>query len=324
MEGLREVARQRGDDLVKLDNAIAAIQGKLLSAQNKDGGDKAKSQADEKEIYRQLELKGIEEFFSLAKALSSRYHATRIKQIQDERKALDENYNQEITNIQNSTISTQEKAAQIQILEAKHASDVQKLLDKENAEKTKAAKLDKAITIAKIITETALAVVHQLGSGDPYTAYARAILAGATGAAQLAIAIATPIPTFGEGTDNAPDGNIIVGEKRQGSGYEPEYVKPKNGAGFWTSRPMLLNGMSGGSVTPLSKMPEHIHLALAASMGNSMARMEQQSIADTGTKDAIERIGYDIVRAVRKQRGGSTTVIVNTERAAYVDRNFRR
>jgi hypothetical protein len=41
------------------------------------------------------------------------------------------------------------------------------------------ARFEKAATLTRIAIETALAVVHQLGTGDPFTAFARAFAAGA-------------------------------------------------------------------------------------------------------------------------------------------------
>jgi hypothetical protein len=74
------------------------------------------------------------------------------------------------------------------------------------------ARFDKAANIGRIIIETALAVVHQLGSGDPYTAIARAIGAGVIGAAQLAVAAAQPVPKFKGGRKDGPATFAIVGD----------------------------------------------------------------------------------------------------------------
>lgn len=79
----------------------------------------------------------------------------------------------------------------------------------------KQAAIQKAADIASIITTTALAVVSALKEGDPYTKAARAALAGLIGAAQLAKAIATPLPQYARGRKGGKREWAVVGEKGQ-------------------------------------------------------------------------------------------------------------
>lgn len=77
-----------------------------------------------------------------------------------------------------------------------------------NKEKEKQAKLDKAVAIAQILIQGALAqltLTNEVGIAGP-------ILAGVLTAISLATAIATPIPKFKHGTKNAPKGLAIVGD----------------------------------------------------------------------------------------------------------------
>ncbi len=65
---------------------------------------------------------------------------------------------------------------------------------------------NKAIKAGLIVADTAAAVMLQLSSGDPYTAFSRAALAAAVGAAQLANALSATKGggTISEGTVSAP------------------------------------------------------------------------------------------------------------------------
>jgi hypothetical protein len=86
-------------------------------------------------------------------------------------------------------------------------------------EKRKQAGIDKAVAIFNIILNTAAAIVKALPN------VFLAGLAGATGAIQLAIAIATPIPAFAKGTKGKKDtGLALVGERG------PELVHLPQGA----------------------------------------------------------------------------------------------
>jgi hypothetical protein len=87
--------------------------------------------------------------------------------------------------------------------------------------KTEAAKRDKALAIFNAIINTAAAIVKALATGGPVLA----ALAGAIGAAQIAIIAAKPIPKFKIGKKDSYEGLGMVGEagaeiiERQGVHY---------------------------------------------------------------------------------------------------------
>jgi hypothetical protein len=80
-------------------------------------------------------------------------------------------------------------------------------------ERRKQAEREKAAAITQSIIQTAIAVTRALGSAAPPANFILAGLVGSLGAAQTAIIAAQPIPQFFKGTDNAPPGPKIVGEK---------------------------------------------------------------------------------------------------------------
>src|SRR5207237_295842 len=95
----------------------------------------------------------------------------------------------ETERINNSTLSEQDKAAKLIQLKARNDGKNQELERRQKEQDIKKAKFDKAAAIASIIFNTAKAIVSALPD------VALSIIAGVTGAAELAVAIATPIPT---------------------------------------------------------------------------------------------------------------------------------
>lgn len=122
----------------------------------------------------------------------------------------------EIAAINASTLSEQDKAAKIQIINAK--TTVEKEQQERRLKQVEAdrARFERAVTIQRIIADTAAAVIAALGT-KPFTPINIALAAtvGVLGAAQLARVIATPLPKFEHGTMDAPGGPSLVGERRK-------------------------------------------------------------------------------------------------------------
>lgn len=127
----------------------------------------------------------------------------------------------ETTRIQNSTINEQDKAAKlIQLQAATNAKNTQYAREQKDLQ-LKQAKFEKAVSIARIIEDTSVAVIKTLAETPPPVGLPLAILVGAIGAVQLATAIATPIPTYAEGTDYHMGGKARFGEKGAEAVKEP-------------------------------------------------------------------------------------------------------
>lgn len=118
----------------------------------------------------------------------------------------------EIEAINASSLSEQEKADKISILNARAAAQREQLELKQRQAEQRNARFQKTISVAKAIADTALAVLNAIKTGDPYTAAARAAIIGAIGAAQIAAIIATPIPKYATGTTDHPGGLAITGD----------------------------------------------------------------------------------------------------------------
>lgn len=120
---------------------------------------------------------------------------------------------------------------------AKAKTAINKRFDKEvAAEKTKQAKADKLNALFQIAIATAIAVVKALPN------YPLAIAIGVLGAIELALVAAKPIPKFEKGTDNAPGGLSIVGEKG------PEFIDQNGRISLSPGVPTLMNLEKGSKV----------------------------------------------------------------------------
>lgn len=108
--------------------------------------------------------------------------------------------------------SAQEKADVIAVIEARAASKKEALLTKQRQADQQRAVFEKASTIASIILQNVLNVVKAAGSAPPPFNVPAIIGAVALGAAQLAVAVATPIPRYKDGTTDHTGGKMIVGD----------------------------------------------------------------------------------------------------------------
>ena len=97
-------------------------------------------------------------------------------------------------------------------IDQKRNADNKKLEKEKRKEQRKQAVIDKAVAIAGIGLNIARGITAALTSIPPNVPLSIAI--GAIGAVQLAAAIATPIPKFAKGTEDAPEGWAYVDELR--------------------------------------------------------------------------------------------------------------
>lgn len=137
--------------------------------------------------------------------------------IQTQMDLLDEKRQKEIE-VANATIqSEQDKAAAIITINARADAQQKILEDRKRQLAQRQAAYDKASTIAQIITRTALAVVTVLSDSTVpgFLKIPLAITVGALGLAQIARAIAAPLPQFKHGKTNSYEGFAEVGDGGQ-------------------------------------------------------------------------------------------------------------
>lgn len=185
------------------------VKGNLDSLQNIwDKADEDRRREIEKQIsYIEIlgaSLNGLQDVYSAIADAEMQRFDLRQKQMEDY-------YDLENEKLNQLTLSDNERAKRKSELDAKQRAE-QKRIDAERLQASrKQAQVDKTLAIAQIIAQTAIAIMTALTPPNP--SIARSIIAGITGAAQLAKVIATPLPQFAKGTDNAPEGFAVVGER---------------------------------------------------------------------------------------------------------------
>lgn len=129
-----------------------------------------------------------------------------------------------------------ENASQREAIEVRFARRREAIEDRLRQRQRRQAIADKAIAVTKSIIDTATAVVEALPN------IPLSIAVGALGAAQTGAILATPIPAFFKGTDNAPSGPKLVGE------LGTEAVVEKSGKVWFTgNKPEVRTDIPKGS-----------------------------------------------------------------------------
>jgi hypothetical protein len=128
--------------------------------------------------------------------------------IQEEIDLIEERKAKDIEAINASAATQQEKAAAIAIIEAKAAANSEALERRQRALELQRARFEKAKNIAQAVGRAALAVLEGLIAGGPVLA----AIYGAIGAAQVAVAIAQPLPRFKHGRKDGPATLGVVGD----------------------------------------------------------------------------------------------------------------
>lgn len=148
-------------------------------------------------------------------------YAKEMEQIDQRNKALQSSYELEKLQINQSADTQEKKAQRLANLEARKEAEQKRIERDRITAARKAAQYERALTIANIITSGALAVIKQ-EAATPLPAGAVPVgLVIASVAANLARAIATPIPQYAKGTDNHKGGLAIVGEQGTELGILP-------------------------------------------------------------------------------------------------------
>jgi hypothetical protein len=128
----------------------------------------------------------------------------------------------DIDRVNATTLSEQDKAAKLTSINIKAQADREALERRQREIDQKKAVFDRAMAIAKIIANTALAVTAQLAI--PGAGIGLAAVVAAIGALQIAQLLATPIPKFKHGKTSSYEGAAIVGD-----GGVPEYIYRADG-----------------------------------------------------------------------------------------------
>lgn len=240
--------------------------------------------------------------------------------VQDQIDMVEKQKAAEIDRITASTLSEQEKADKIKIIEAKAVADKEALERRKREIDLQKAKFERTKTILEIASNTAIAIIKSVAAspltgGMPFSA-----IAGAIGAAQIAAVLARPLPKFEKGTSSAPEGWAITDEKG------PEmYVEP-GGKTFMGSDkgPTLRYLKRGTKVIPHDQVNKTMLDAMIVNTSRSVEPREDLAAKEIrGVRDMLYWQTSELVKAQKKQRPASVKVNIYGDWKAYIDKAVR-
>lgn len=254
MNGLRnqiDERRKNGEDITELEAQLAAYQRQL----REDDLEHTKLTEEQKFQIRVEKLQKLgaisNNIFSAIGELQQIQFDTEKARIEEAIAEIEKKRDAELAAINASALSEQEKADKIQILEAKTQAQKEQQERRLRQLESDRARFERAITVQRIIADTAAAIVAALGA-KPYSPLNIALAAtvGALGAAQLARVIATPLPRFAHGTEDAPGGLSVLGDAGRS-----ELVKEPGGKMWVTPKvPTVMNVPKHSIVYPDARL----------------------------------------------------------------------
>lgn len=204
--------------------------------------------------------------------------------------------------IQDSSASQEQKALRMKILDDQQAAQTEKNARKQRQLDIEKAKYDKAKAIMDIILNTAVAVTKALD--DPFLEAAIII----AGAAELATAIATPLPKYKQGAGVAGRPAHKGGLGVVGDAFIPELIAEPGKAPFWSPAiPTVLDMAPGARIYP----PEEINRMISSGMFVNQFGIIQQKETNRDMIEIKQAIVWQTGRIERALAKNKPKVINN-------------
>jgi len=314
-----EQSKLRGENTEEAEAKLAEIRLKYSNLRVNDNENENEETLEKDKERAEAVKQIINELYEFGKALGSATFTRRINEIEREKTALTERTALEISNVEASTATEQEKADRIAIINARSASDQAVLDEKIKQQKIKQAKFDKAAAIAQIIIQTALAQIKVIGQSG-LIGFTFSPLITALGAISLASAIATPIPEYkhGKSKNNNYEGMAVVGD----GGMSELIIDPNGRMSVTPNKPTLTHVgrdtqvISGPDFKRMLAKPNAVQSVGGVSVDMSELVYEQRQ-----TRKAI---GKQSVNALIVTEKGNMKKNVRTyEYNKYTSRHFR-
>ena len=219
-------------------------------------------------------------------------------------------------NIKNSTLSQQDQAAELKKIEADKQVQIEANERRRRQIELERAKFQRLASIASIITGTAQAVVTALASSPPPLNLILAATVGALGVAQLAKAIATPLPKYKDGTQYHKGGLAVVGD-----GGKNELVIDPSGKMFVTpATDTIMNLPKGSKVLPDIN---DINAAMFNSMMKSTAGLFTPKNANDSSRENTIWLANQFAKSMAKNKPNvKVNTNVNIGREIYLYKNI--
>jgi hypothetical protein len=190
---------------------------------------------------------GNEALAAFTSIVSGRYEKEK-NDIQDQIDLLEEKKAKDIEVAQQTSANAAEAADRVKIIEARAAAQKEALTRRQRQVDQERARFERMVEVGRIVASTAVGVANALSGPPP--APPNPLLAGiiaATGALQLARVLATPIPRYAQGLDEADRDHVAF----VGDGGRRELVKYPDGSSWITpDRPTLAFIPKGAQVIP--------------------------------------------------------------------------
>ena len=274
---------------------------------------KNKSIADEKER-RDMIKKYSEEAAGIAISAVDGQFQHEINRIQDRINENTKLYDKEKTDVANSTLNAQQKAAQLIVINEQQKAREDKLNQQKKNEELKKAKFDRDAEILKIVGNT-LVSASEWGFFSP-----QAIAIEAAGAAAVVELLAKPLPHFAHGTGNAPRGLGIWGEAGQEAKIDRQgniEISPNR------ATPVMLQG--GERIIPHDELNEFLYNNMLQATATMIipSRQDESAKEIRRLQGIIQEQGDRADRAARNKVVPRVTIKINPGWDAYIRKSVK-
>lgn len=216
--------------------------------------------------------------------------------LQDQIDLLEQRKQKDIEVANQTIANTEERAAAIQIIEARAAAQKEQLQQRQRQLDQRKAEFDKAQSIARIVQETAIGLIKLTADPNPF-AKALIPLFLAVSAAQLATVIATPIPRYFRGKNVPGSMDSYEGPAVVDDGGRPEAIIREDGSvEIGGNTPRITHVKKRDVILPDADML--INYVLAGHMGGRLAVKPMQLGTDLSR---LEKGLKSIEQAVKTQ-----------------------
>lgn len=309
-----EILKEDGTAQVGLMKSVAeGIEksvSQTVSDANKRIGDESKQLKDKAKEIADYVAQLAKEITNFAFTLGDGQIQKQRDAIQEQIDLLDQKTQKEIDGINATTMSEQDKAAKIAIIEARANAQKTQYAEQQRRLDRQKAVADKEKSIVDIVESTAVAIMKSV----PDKLFLLPYIIG-LGAAQLATAIAQPIPQYRTGTKSAKPGLAMVSEEGR------EMIIDRQGRVSLTPDQPSLIQLSGGETIiphdPTEQMIARSHEQRSKIFSRSF------KVQDNGFKDLAGMV-MEQTKVLRKiEAKPATKIIINNDAgfAAYIKKS---
>lgn len=294
-----------------------------LNKQLMDRAAKRKQEIDDaKLLARQLRqvIREMNQLFSALGNISDAYHEREMQQIEARSRAMQRSFEDREAQLQQLTLSDEEREKRMSALSAQRRAQERQIEAERLEAARKQAIANKLISISQITLSTLIGVQNALAGPPPLPP--NPILAGiiaSTGALNLSAVLAAPLPQFAKGTDNAPEGYAIVGEK----GHEL-VVEPSGKKWITPAKDTLTYLKAGSKVIPNNELIEMARNSVYSELGG-INKPLTTDVYGAALIRTFENLTNDVkeLKEVFKEKDMTVSVIGNFDHYMHIKKKIR-